>query len=277
MSGHRCRRFWRLGMQCPYGGIAEHVRDRVRRPRGRKPLPPRPPIGVPPVAPPPPPFLPLPPVPPRFRGRQIPEVVRPADAIFHDVEALFGHPREREVREAIEEMFVRPTKPRKKEGDPLEFEDPDDKDPPERGLRTQEAPSQVLLRLANLIGAGVAVASQKVAQGVPPFANIPREVVDGLKSGRAVAPVDSFSEQHDFGASLVGEVPQRLRSAVAEESVTQELGRSFSDRLVPAIIGGAGAVGGGLLFNAASRMNRLIGRQPAQQETVRPFDESQEL
>ncbi len=272
MSGHRCRRFWRLGMECPFGSVRGHERDRVRRPKSRRRLPPRPPVGIPPVAPPPPPFLPLPPVPPRFRGRVIPEVVEPAGAIFHDVEALFGHPKEREVREAIEELFVRPTKPRKREGEALEFEDPEDKDPPERSLRTQEAPSQVLLRLANLIGAGVAVASQRVARQVPPFANIPREVVDGLKTGRAVAPVDAFSEQHDFGAALVGEVPQRLRSAVAEESVTQELGRSFSDRLIPAAIVGGGAVGGGLLFNAASRMNRLIGRQPAQR-----IDESQEL
>ncbi len=259
-------------MECPFGSVRGHLPDRrprLRPDKRRIPIP-RP---VPPVAPPPPPFFP--PVPPRFRGRRIPEVVEPAGAIFHDVEALFGHPKEREVREAIEEMFVRPTKPRKVEPDSLEFEDPEDKDPPERSLRTQEAPSQALVRLANLIGAGVAVASQKVAQGVPPFANIPREVVDGLKTGRAVVPVDSFSEQHDFGASLVGEVPQRLRSAIAEESVTQELGRSFSDRLVPAAIAGGGAVGVGLLFNAASRMNRLIGRQPAQ--TLQPVDESQEL
>ncbi len=261
-------------MECPFTFVRGHVRDRRPRPEDDDGRPPRIP-RIPPQIPPPP----VPIIPPIFipRGKRgvRPELAPVAPAVFHDVEALFGHPPPSEVREAVEELFRgKPTKPRKVDEQP-EFEDPDDQDPPEKGLRTQEAPSQLLL--AQLIGAGVAVAAKKVALGIPPFAGIPEEVSNGLRTGRAIAPVDSFSELHDFGASLVS-VPQGLREALGEEAVTQEVGARFSDRLVPALIGAGGAVGGGLLFNAASRMNRLIGRQPAQSiQPTQPIDESQEL
>ncbi len=120
-------------------------------------------------------------------------------------------------------------------------------------------------RAARVVAEGLTVARQKVSVQVPRFVDIPLEVLEALRSGREVkAP--------EIGPRLANrrEVPKGLAGALAEEAVTQELEKGFDigGRLVPAFFGAGGAVGGGLIFNAARRMKQLIGQQPAQRHSI---------
>lgn len=144
--------------------------------------------------------------------------------------------------------------------------------PPERRTPAQE------------VGAGLGLARQQVQIRVPRFADVPQSVLASLRVGSAVeipAFAHPFPSPQAVGARPRQEIPQQLAAAIAEEAVTQEVSRrlDLGARLVPAAIGGAGAIGGGLIFNAARRMQQLIGRQPAQdvRPAEAPFDESQEL
>ncbi len=268
---HRCRRWWRLNLECPFGGFALHedqekededdqpddqeeeeeakeeqedpepglkLPDPIPAPARRRPPSPPPkkkeepePVRKPEPVPVLPPVPPAPPVLPPPGRKVVPE---------REVEPVpVG--RVSTAMHRMERMFVR------NEGDPpetiptfrarqldkgREIEIPDFEDKPDvEGPRVPRHPL---------------VAFDQSIEGVPG------------RAGR-VARVPSFAPV------LVTPV---IRRALAEEAVTQEIGRRMPSRsgfsvrrgLVAAVIAAGGVAGGGFLFDAGRRMRGLLSQ-----------------
>ncbi len=245
--GHRCRRWWRIDLVCPFASLEDHEEDEDPPPAFEfDPLDPDPtPIDAPRR---PPSFV----IPARRETdvrleSPLDSVVAEAEEIIRDVPAPDPIPA---VPQPV--GFFRPTASRGRAG-ALTIP---------TGRRPAPAPARTIVRATNRV-------TQKLTRGVQ---GVSEAVLDSLRQGirPPVAPPVRKAPPSAVRASArpspaIRSTPP-IKAAMAEEAVTQEFGRRSSKPhgsrrsrgLAAAAIVGGGVAGGGFLFNAASRMRGMM-------------------
>ncbi len=290
---HKCRRWWRVGIACPYSSLVEHEEqdDDEGEPDERKPV-----LG-----------------PPAKRPKEAMDAKKQADrpgANITDKE-LEDLGKAEKIRKEAEEVVRNVPKPIPRIVEPVG--DLDSLLPPPKGRRTPPPlpergrglePSRpraatnrkpfrvpgaeeevsgkkgtVLPRpvrvpdAERLIGLAGAIVTNRVLRGVPDGASLAPATVRALATGRRPPP-------QVFDPTLPPPPPasMQVKAAAAEEAVTQEFakapapqGHGFGMRQIGFIVGGTAATaaliiasgggGGGSMrfqFNAASRLRGLL-------------------